>query len=213
MRIRALVLALGAVATAALAAYGVSCVNNDTVDTTCPTYCQAVAATCEGGAAQYKSNDICLSMCGAMDPGEAGVAAGDTRACRNVYLSTATDDPAGPYGDCLNAGASSSLCPGPDRCIAFCDIDMKLCAGNNGYTGAADCLSTCHTWDDVVADASFSPPLIGSTGNTLECRTYHLELSQDPTIPGAINVHCPHTGRVSVVCFDKDGGASDAPPG
>jgi hypothetical protein len=194
------------VTTAGLA-YGVSCVSNNNPDTTCPTYCQGVAKTCEGGATQYKSNEICLSLCGVMD--EAGVA------CRNqqIQLAIEATDPTVYYNTCHAAGPTSPLCPGPDPCTGFCQLAMAACGSLDNYADMNACMSACMTWDaGFTGDLTASPK-----GNNLECRTYHLELSQDQTTPGALMVHCPHTGLNSVVCQDPDAGSgdggTDAPPG
>jgi hypothetical protein len=152
-----------------------------------------------------------LRMCAVMNPGEAGIGGSDTVACRNVAVQNATDDnPNNVYNDCVNGGPSSALCPDP--CTAFCDLDMALCSkvvsGSplNGYANTADCIATCKTWPQT-----FTGQLIGSTGDNLECRTYHLELSQAGVtaddVAAAMLVHCPHTGRVSARCFNTDGGS------
>jgi hypothetical protein len=205
MRTRSLLAVATACVAAALVAYGVSCVDSGTMDTTCPTYCTQVAAVCTGTAAQYPTTDMnvtCLHMCGAMEAGAPGVGGSNTVACRNLSISNAKDDPANLYVDCVNGGVSAANCP-TDQCTAFCTLDLALCgSGMTGYPDIPTCVTTCKTWDP-----NFAGMLIGSTGNSLECRTYHLELSQTGN-PADLAVHCPHTGAVSARCTNSgmDGG-------
>ncbi len=197
-------------AVAAFAAYEVSCVS-DTATNPCPKYCQDLMATCTADNSQYPDEQTCERICAGIDAGTSGSAAGDTIACRAIQQSNAKDelDPAASRTDCINAGVSSSACAGT-ACQAFCNADLALCGSQRtGYATAADCVTTCATWGQ-----NFVGALIGSTGNTLECRTYHLELSQTGN-SSDLETHCPHTGAVSVRCFDADGGTdagSDASP-
>ena len=192
-------------AVAAVAAYEVSCVNNDTPTNPCPKYCQDVMATCTGDNTQYKDEATCERVCVGFDAGTSGSAAGDTVACRDIQQSNAQDegDPDAARSDCINAGIASANCAGT-ACQAFCNADLALCGSQRtGYASVGDCVTTCQTWD-----ANFVGAIVGSTGNTLECRTYHLELSQTGQ-PADLQTHCPHTGVTSARCNNgtpADGG-------
>jgi hypothetical protein len=214
MRIRT----YGWVAAVGLAAgtlvYVVSCVNSQTVDTTCPNYCMSIAQTCTGQNAQYPSdnNVTCMNVCAAMQAGTPGVGGANTVACRALSVANAQDDTsaAAIFNDCVNGGVSAANCP-TDQCTAFCTLDLALCISPDGgslagYTSVSDCVSACQTWDQTP----FAPPLVLANppfeaANTLECRTYHLELSQSG-LSGALETHCAHTALVSARCFDTDGG-------
>lgn len=196
---------LGGLGLCAAAAYGVACVSNtnDPVNP-CPKYCDDIQATCTGTDQQFPDNATCSRFCTAMSPGEAGVASGDTVACRGVAVSNAKDEPnaATKHTDCVGGGVAAGQCVNNDPCTAFCALDLVLCGTQRtGYTDQNDCVTTCETWGQ-----SFDGQLIGSTGNTLQCRTYHLELSQTGD-PNNLETHCPHTGKVSARCFDSDAGA------
>lgn len=195
-------------AVGAFAAYEVACVSDNTQTDPCPKYCQDIAATCSGTNAQYADDPTCLRVCAAIEAGTSGSAAGDTIACRAIQQSNAKDelDSDASRNDCINAGVSSAACAGT-ACQAFCNVDLALCGPQRtGYATVADCVTTCATWGQ-----NFVGAIIGSTGNTLECRTYHLQLSQTGNATD-LETHCPHTGAVSVRCFDSDAG-TDAAPG
>ncbi len=210
----------------AVGAYEVACVNSDASVDPCPQYCQNISATCSGDNAQFPddNNNTCQRVCGAWEAGTQGVAAGNNASCRNIQQSNAKDDltEGGVHTDCVNAGISSMTCfdqgATTPQCEAFCSTAIALCTlARTGYTDVNDCVSTCLTWDRASAATAqsrddFIGPLIGSTGNTLQCRTYHLELSQTGNADD-LETHCPHTGKVSARCFDTpDDAGTDAAP-
>lgn len=183
-----------------------SCVDNSQSDP-CPQYCIDIANTCTANDSQYPSTDnsaTCLQICrnGINALPEAGT---NTVACRELNVSSAKDetDPNAKHQDCVGAGISAINC-GASQCEAFCAADIALCTGTNSpYNGVlADCISACAGWG-----TSFDGQLLGSTGDTLQCRTYHLELSQTG-IASDLITHCGHTGKVSAKC--NNGTPSDA---
>ena len=201
------ILALGAGAIG----YGVACVNGDETIDPCPKYCQDIASTCVGADLQYPEDaSTCALICAAMDPGEAGIGGADTVDCRELSVSNAKDDPnpASVHNECVLGGLVGWVDGGANcaasACEGFCKLDLQLCGTQRtGYTDVQDCVNTCMTWPQ-----SFDGPLIGATGDTLQCRTYHLELSQSGD-PNDLETHCPHTAKVSARCFDTDAGAGD----
>ena len=173
----------------------------------CPKYCSDMLKTCTNADTQFPDDPTCERFCVGMDLGEAGVASGDTVACRAISVSNAKDepDPTTKHADCVGGGIVAAQCTGGSACAAFCNMDLELCGPTRtGYADVNDCVTACATWGQ-----SFDGPLLGSTGNTLQCRTYHLELSQTGD-PNDLETHCPHTGKTSARCFDPDAGASDA---
>ena len=101
------------------------------------------------------------------DPGN------DTIACRSLNVSSAKDevDPVAKHNDCVGAGIATN-CVDP-QCAAFCAADLALCGSSSPYKTTDECMTACAGWGK-----SFDGHLLNSTGNTLQCRTYHLELSQ-----------------------------------
>ena len=88
-----------------------------------------------------------------------------------------------------------------ENLVAFCDVDLVACPTSlTKYTDVNDCVSKCHNWGQ-----GFTGPILDSTGNTLQCRVYHLELSQTGD-PNDLTTHCPHTGDDSARCQSTDGG-------
>jgi len=182
-------------------AYGVSCVD-DTPDP-CPKYCTDIAATCTGDNAQYPSDDnnaTCLRICREMNTIDAGT---NTVACRALNVSAAKDeiDLQQKHQDCVAGGVSSITC-GASQCAAYCEVLFAGCGTLTPYTNVQACEDTCKNWSPT-----FTGQLIGSTGDNLECRTYHFELSQTGQAAD-LTTHCAHTAANSARC--NDGGPSDA---
>lgn len=173
-------------------------------DPTCVTYCKNINDNCTGDDQQYPDGGgVCQRICGMIPAGEAGVAQGDTIACRNVSISATKDeqDPNAKHDECVGGGIAAKQCTGNDPCQAFCDVDLVACPTSlTKYTDVNDCVSKCHNWGQ-----GFTGPILDSTGNTLQCRVYHLELSQTGD-PNDLTTHCPHTGDDSARCQSTDGG-------
>ncbi len=185
-----------------------SCVDNGGSDP-CPQYCVDIAATCSNDDSQYPTTDnsaTCVRICGAINTlPEAGT---NTIACRELNVSSAKDETTADlkHQDCVGAGIAAINC-GASQCEAFCAADLALCTGTNAVFKTVDeCVSACAAWG-----ASFDGGLLGSTGDTLQCRTYHLELSQTGLASDLVT-HCAHTGVVSARCNNDgaDAGPSDA---
>lgn len=196
-------IAVGAIAAGALT---YACVNDNNTDVACPQYCADILATCTGTDNQYQDEATCERICAKMDHGEAGTATGDNIACRAIDVSSAKDepDPNKKHQDCVSGGVATDC--GNDPCTAFCKLDLALCPTTLSlYKDVNDCVTHCQGW----RDNGFAGQLIPSTGNTLQCRTYHLELAQSGQVSD-LNTHCPHTGDPSALCQDPDGGAGDA---
>ncbi len=195
------------VATGLVAIHVASCVSGD-ASSTCPDYCTNITATCVGDNTQYKDEPMCERMCAVMEAGTPGQATADTVACRQLNVRSAKDAPDGSaqqHSACVTGGPAASCCSGTVQqcqCEAFCNLDLALCTGSNAaYQSLSDCTTACATWG-----GSFDGPLFGSTGNTLQCRTYHLDLSQTGQ-PADLVTHCKHTAAISGVCA---GGTADA---
>jgi hypothetical protein len=198
--------AIAAVASLGSLAYGVSCVDNNADP--CPSYCLDIAATCTGDNAQYptdNNNKTCLQICHEINALDSGT---NTVACRALNVSSAKDetDPKAKHDDCVGAGVSAINC-GASQCAAYCEVLMAGCGSQSPppYTSLQACEDTCKTWDPT-----FVGQLIGSTGDNLECRTYHFELSQTGN-PADLVTHCAHTAALSARC--NDGGAPPADSG
>jgi hypothetical protein len=196
--------AIVAIASLGSLGYGVSCVSNS--GNPCPQYCLDIQATCSGDNAQYPTNDsnaTCLRICGEIFALDSGT---NTIACRSLNISSAKDetDPKQKHDDCVGAGVSAINC-GANQCAAYCETLQAGCGTLSPYGSVQDCETTCAAWDPT-----FTGQLIGSTGDNLECRTYHFELSQTGQQSDLVT-HCAHTAKVSARC--NDGGAPPADGG
>ncbi|HEY2514791.1 MAG TPA: hypothetical protein VGI39_28190 [Polyangiaceae bacterium] len=177
----------------------------------CNDYCTSVMNACQGSEAQYQTKDECLSACRFFPVGTPADTTGDTLGCRTYHAVLAATLPnphcwhAGPYGSGV-CGAS---------CDDFCEITLGWCNADAGfidggappYASLSDCKTACANFALVPVDAgpdAAPPPSAynaggtNDTGNTLDCREYHLGLA----LTNATNqqIHCPHTAAVSAVC-------------
>ena len=184
-----------------------SCVDNGNQTDPCPKYCADIQATCTDNDTQYPTTDqssTCLRICtGINSLPEAGT---NTIACRALNVSSAKDepDPAAKHLDCVGGGVAAINC-GASQCAAFCAADLALCTGTNAqYASLDECIQDCAAWG-----TSFDGQLLGSTGDTLQCRTYHLELSQTGQASDLVT-HCAHTGNKSARCNNNGDAGTDA---
>ena len=194
---------IAAVAAVGSLVYGVSCV--DSSADPCPKYCLDIAATCTGDNAQYPTDDdnaTCLRICEEINALDSGT---NTVACRALNVSSAKDetDTKAKHDDCVGAGVSAINC-GASQCAAYCDVLMAGCGSQKPYASTQECIDTCKNWDPT-----FVGQLIPSTGDNLECRTYHFELSQTGQQSDLIT-HCAHTAAVSARCTSAADAGSDA---
>jgi hypothetical protein len=174
---------------------------------TCDTYCAAIMQNCTGKNQEYIRKETCVAMCQHFEPGLAGDTTGDSFACRSYHAGAAAID---PDFHCHHAGPLGGGVCGTDPCAPYCLLDVALCNGMNPppfMNGEIGCKSECPKFKYLTpADAG---DITFTTGDTLNCRLYHLEAAYDPTNPTASTTHCPHTATVSAVCFDPsaDGGS------
>jgi hypothetical protein len=191
-----LILAFALSTTAAAVAAEVACTGEQAAPTgevSCPKYCGDIMQACTGDDLQYPDLDTCNRICGTFGVNGLGQ---NTIQCRLTALSDLKEakTPAEKHLACGNAGLSSGLCP--NRCEGFCTANLALCGTKSGsaperYLNVETCKSECAKFRDSNAQ-TFPGPLLGSTGDDLQCRTYHLELSQTGKQVDLIT-HCPHT--------------------
>ncbi|CAN5671145.1 hypothetical protein BH09MYX1_BH09MYX1_60960 [soil metagenome] len=173
-------------------------------EVSCPAYCENIMATCTGIDAQFPDIATCNRFCVVYPLGELAKPDEDSIACRLTEVSNAKEntDAAKKHTDCVNAGISSS-CGNDGQCVSYCKANIALCTGTNAaYPSAPDCETACKAWGQ-----SFDGQLLNSVGDSLQCRTYHLELSQTGNTADLVT-HCPHTRPISGKCFAAatDGG-------
>jgi hypothetical protein len=156
----------------------------------CADYCAAVTKNCTAALAQFPSEDDCKAVCADWDLGKASDTTGDTVGCHEYHATAAGTLGADPH--CYHAGPSGgSECGEP--CADFCGLAMKACTGNSAqWASEAACETDCKSWTTTGKFTS------GATGNTYECRLYHLTVAA--TGGDNATMHCPHIVTASPVC-------------
>ena len=149
----------------------------------CATYCTAVQANCTAGNADYATNDACNLTCMTASKWPMG-AFGDgmnTLGCREEFALAAAADPA---ANCAAAGISGDNACGT-WCNNYCYLALKNCTGNNSlFNDMNSCLAACA---NIPSDPTMPN---AQTGNTLQCRIYHLNNAGGSQ--QLANTHCPH---------------------
>ena len=166
--------------------------------TPCDQYCDSIVASCTGPNQEYIDGATCRVFCQVFDPGPQGDTTSDSLACRMHYAALATKD---PNLHCKHAGPLGTGTCGKSQCAAYCSLNVGICNTLNqtpAYTSEADCIAACM----VFPYKSGSGDIELTTGDTLNCRMYHLEAAANPDNPTASATHCPHTQPVTSHCSD-----------
>lgn len=142
----------------------------------CAKYCDLVMESCADDQAQYTSRAECLELCARLPAGDAGDIESNTVACRQYYAGSPARTNAGGY--CLAAGPFGGGVCG-DRCIAFCALTLGACSPDAAaapYTSYPECQTACagYAYKDGGADGGGEPPDGPTSGDTLNCRLYHV---------------------------------------
>jgi hypothetical protein len=180
---------------------------------TCMTYCATIQMACTGANQQYASSAECVTACNYFSTADADT--GNTLLCHNEHANNAKATPnphcwhAGPYG--------WGVCGA--QCDDFCNLATNYCVPDAGflpdsgappYATLSDCKTACAMFAEVAdsstnivvsdgGDAASSYNSMGpGSGNTLDCREWHLgNALQSTTLQ---QVHCPHPGADSGPC-------------
>ncbi len=171
----------------------------------CTDYCGLVMSTCTGQYAQYQSVGECMNACALLPMGAAGDMAGDTIGCRIYHAELAADAGVNPH--CWHAGPYGFGACGTN-CDSFCTMATAWCSPMGGFDGGAApynskgmCSAACMMY--TVADGGADPGAYNAagpqTGNTLDCREWHLGAALADH--AAQQVHCNHVGQMSPTCM------------
>ena len=176
----------------------------------CATYCAAMQRNCTGAFQEYIDLGTCLAMCQNLEPGTPGDTTQDSLSCRTHFADLAATDPA---TNCRSAGPLGTGSCGNAPCTAYCTLVEAFCTSPPPYSSAVACVAACQNDFPYLLDAG---DIALSSGDTLNCRTYHLESAYEPANPQAKATHCPHTGVISATCFNAapaDAGVDSGLPG
>jgi hypothetical protein len=153
-------------------------------------------------------------------------AGGNTLLCHYEHALNALATDAGGNGlpvnpHCWHAGPYGwGVCG--NQCEDFCTIATTYCEPDAGfspdsgappYPSFANCAASCANFASVAAVLDAGPNAIlltdagpssfssngPTSGNTRDCREYHLGAAL--TSPGNQQIHCPHPADASAVCF------------
>jgi hypothetical protein len=163
---------------------------------TCSDYCTKIIAACgagDGGSRQqYSSADACNSYCSTNAKWPVGTAtdtSGNTLGCRSYHAVAAMTN---PILHCPHAGPSGGNTCG-SWCDNYCQLALANCTGANKlYDTTAACMTAC-------APLSTQGFPNDATGNTVQCRIFHVGLAGGSDSLAAME--CPH-GKVTPAAGD-----------
>ena len=161
--------------------------------TPCDGYCDQIGAACTGPNQEYTDRATCMVLCQVYDPGTAGDTTSDSLACRAHYAALAASD---PNLHCKHAGPLGTGTCGKSQCAAYCALNTSICKATPAYPTEAECIMACKGFVYVKDSGDIEL----TTGDTLNCRMYHLEAASNPANPTASVTHCPHTQPVTSHC-------------
>jgi len=157
----------------------------------CDDYCNSVLMACN--ASVFPSQVACLSACKNV-PGNMNATyvpmsypympatSTDNLLCRRYHAQAARMD---PVTHCSHATIGNGVCG--SNCEFYCDQFMASCVDTTiAYTSRAACLTSCAGFD---ATGMWSD----TTGNTLQCRTYHALVATQGDLN---NTHCVHAAAM-----------------
>lgn len=157
----------------------------------CVAYCDAITTTCTDAFKQYQSEDICLTTCALLEPGDASSDTGDTVACRQAHVDAASEQAAADRAEeCSLAGFGGFHLDGSagcaDRCELYCAQMKEVCPSTE--PGSADeegCASLCLA---VPVNPAWTPAdaTVKDHDNSIECRLWHLANATEGS------EHCAH---------------------
>lgn len=131
---------------------------------------------------------------GSSTGGKGGASAGGTAAGGGSSTGGKAAGDSGAGGAGIKDGGGHDAMPGDAAspfagiCQQFCTDNIATCTGaNKQYTDKATCLVACAKFDTSGVTGAL-------TGNTLQCRVYHLSNAMKATPATSAADHCPHTG-------------------
>lgn len=163
----------------------------------CSTYCDSVLDSCSGTHTQYASREECLAFCARLPVGKAGDTQGNSVACRQLYAGSPARTDARGYCGAAGPFGGGGVCG--DRCPIFCELVLGACspeAGAAPFGTYPDCQTSClaFAYKDGGADGGGELTTGPTSGNTLNCRLFHL---REAILSGK---GCENLGVTSAAC-------------
>ena len=155
----------------------------------CTSYCNAMAQVCTGAMnGQYLDTATCMAMCAKIPGGDAGAMMGNTLACRVYHVTVASQNVTQANTHCPHAGPYGFGQCGTE-CESFCVLYNAQCGANN--FGGGGCTQAC---PGIANPANTTMSFLNATGNTLDCREYHLENAYKANDMNGAG-HCAHVAN------------------
>ena len=152
----------------------------------CSYYCALVTTACTGDNAQYQTAEECLTYCdtwGQLPLGGVDDVDGNTVGCRIYHAGVALQG--GFEVHCPHAGPTGANECG-SWCENYCDLAGSNCTGGNAlYNDNAACLTACADFPDTAEPGITS-------GDSVQCKLYHLGVAGSDLAGGSADLHCPH---------------------
>ncbi len=149
---------------------------------TCSAYCAARQSHCSPAAALCASDCGNALLDGLMSAGTPGATSGGSLACRIYHTVGSTNADHCDHGNRFGGSVASGFACSDTLVEPYCSLAQAYCDGDNQlFTTLASCTGAAQLYD-------FDGTLGSTSGNTIQCRLYHLEVAaiSDPEI------HCPH---------------------
>jgi len=157
----------------------------------CENYCYTMGVTCPVQAAGASP---CSGFCSTIPVGNITDVGGDTVDCRIYHANNA--NVTGDVTHCLHATPSGGGVCG-SLCTVYCDLAQSVCTGSLAlYNSTATCMTACASLNSTGLPGD-------ATGNTLQCRIYHIGAA---VALANATYHCPHGAVSSATC----GGSSSS---
>lgn len=151
---------------------------------TCQSYCTGIMQVCAGNDKQYLDNATCLAMCAKLSVGDAGASMGNSLACRVYHLGVASQNAQQASAHCPHAGPYGYGQCGTE-CEDFCLLYDSQCG--QGTFGGGGCTQACPN----ITNPNNLTTFLNASGNTLDCREYHLENAYQANNTNGQG-HCSH---------------------
>ena len=161
----------------------------------CAEFCRFNLLGCTGDLAVYESNQQCMAVCAALEPGTNGDRVENTMGCRHWHTFNSLIDPA---SHCAHTAPGGDGHCGIDavgktgNCVSYCVLAEKACGAGFAakYTSQTACQLDCSTQPDAFGAKLDSKYRLAAavSGNTLQCRILYASraLTDDTACPSAL---------------------------
>lgn len=166
-------------------------------------FCNDYTSLCPSDPAWGTSASECTRIASnlavsAVSPAAGPEVSGNTLGCRVYHLGVAASQSSQSARD-LHCGHASStgrqVCVGHPAVLQFCSSFISTCGTQMGWADESECADT--------AEQLIRGDLNDASGDTLECRIYHLGVARNSTAASDRDFHCGHASAAgNDVCVE-----------